>query len=242
MIAQLVVLTLIGSSAAVPNRNLDVVAKMEHFEGVAYHDDGEIAYRETHEVETRNGRLVRSLTTYFDPEGRLLGTLLSDYEQDPFAPNYEFKNETGQVVEGAELKKDGIRLFYKGQGRFLPFAGPREEGLMGGERFVLGQGLHQLARARIDDLARGERLAVRFAIPSRFDSYVFRIEPIETRDANVLRLRIGIDNWILSLVAPSIEVDYDRVRKRLLTYRGVSNLTNSEGESMQVTIRYSYPT
>ncbi|MCB9654116.1 MAG: hypothetical protein H6729_08320 [Deltaproteobacteria bacterium] len=272
MMTSILALTLLGPSSALPlesrgDQGSAPSTDVRRFEGVAYTENGELAYRETHEVHTRAGRLVRSVTEYFDPSGQRIGELLSNYERDPFAPDYEFRDETGRVVEGAELKRDGLRLFYQGRGRFLPFSGnqvradratddrglnEREKDKLEAdsqsnvardtERLVVGQGLHQLARARMAELARGESLVVRFAIPSRFDSYLFRIEPVKTDDPQILRLRIAIDSWVLSLVAPSIEVDYDPVRRRLLAYRGVSNLTNANGESMQVSIRYSYPT
>lgn len=205
---------------------------VERFEGTARLEDGTVAYRETHWVEYQAGRPLRSLTRYFDPTGRKIAELDSDYRTSAFAPRYTFSVE-GRITESAGPLADGVELQTEGERKVLT-VDPTQTQL------VLGQGLHQLVRSKLDELASGSELVVRFGIPSRLDTYQFRIAREESSNSQLVRLRIRIDNWLLALFAPSIEVDYDRATRRPVRYRGVSNLPGPGGAPMSVTISYVY--
>jgi hypothetical protein len=206
---------------------------IERFSGVARSTSGAVVYRETHEVTYQGDRPQTSVTRYFDPSGKPIGQLYSDYRKDPFAPDYTFKDAKGVTREAAENLPSGLRLRYRGESKLI--ARSEIEG-----RVVTGQGLHQLARAKIDALASGKEMVVDFAIPSRMDTYRFRIERMSA-GSNTVKLKIAIDNWLLGIVAPTLEVEYDRRNKRLVAYRGVSNLDGPDGDTMTVNISYSYP-
>jgi hypothetical protein len=229
-----ILLLLVGQLARDTHAS-DGALTIERFQGIARSESGAVVYTETHEVQYRGDRPQRSVTRYFDPAGKKIGKIVSDYSKNPYAPDYQFKDAKGGTLEAAELVAGGVRLRYLNESKVLPRSGP------GQPQVVLGQGLHQLTRARMDSLADGKDLVVQFAIPSRLDSYTFRIERLDSSDANTVRLQIGIDNWVLSLLAPTLEVDYDRKTRRLMSYRGVSNLSGPNGETMKVTIRYQYP-
>lgn len=207
---------------------------VERFEGVARDEDGAVRYRERHEVH-RVGELTRwAVTRYFDAQGHPIGELRSEYGNDPYAPSYTFSDASGRTLEAAQLRGGAVHLRYRDRVQVLPIERSRAQ-------LVLGQGLDRLARDHLQALARGERMSVRFAIPSRFDLYEFRIQRIDGADRDVVRLRVEIDNWFLAMIAPSLEVDYDRRNGRLLAYRGVSNLEDEHGDTQKVNIRYHYP-
>jgi hypothetical protein len=56
-----------------------------------------------------------------------------------------------------------------------------------------------------------------------------------------VRVRVEIDSWVLRLFAGSLDVEYDRASRRLLRYRGLSNLTDARGDNPEVEITYAYP-
>ena len=76
--------------------------------------------------------------------------------------------------------------------------------------------------------------------PSRLDAYTFRIRPLDSRKAGVVRLRIEGDSAVLRMFAPHLDVDYELSTKRLLLYQGVSNLEGPDGSTQKVIIKYSY--
>lgn len=225
---------LLTLTAAVVLGAAPAYGETERFFGIARSKSGAVLYKETHQVEREHGRILRSLTRYSDEQGRLIAELSSDYRKDPFAPDYRVTDAGGRVIEAAQIQGNRLVLGYKNRSETRDL--PRRDA----PRLVTGQGLDHLVRERLDSLADGSDLLVTFAIPSRFDTYAFRIHAQETARKDIILLKITIDDWFLALLAPSLEVEYDRAKQRLLSYRGVSNLRGPEGETMNVQIRYSY--
>ena len=222
-------------AVAAPARTAAAAGTIERFEGVATSDDGKLAYRERHEVHY-SGQVPRwSITRYFDAKGRKIAELRSDYRADPYAPAYVFTGPDGKTREAAAHTRDGVRFQHQRESKTVPRAAA------GDAPMVLGQGLNQLVRARIGALASGKKLVVSFGIPSRFDFYEFRIQRASAPRAGVVDLSVEIDDWFLRIFAPSLEVQYDTKKRRLLSYRGVSNLPGADGDVQHVTILYTYP-
>jgi len=210
------------------------LASVESFQGTARLSDGRIAYAEEHDVRRDGERIVDAETRYFSPDGRLIARLRSDYSRDPFAPDYVFEDFRTGAAEAVRWNEGSLELSSDGKSQLLspPGAVP----------MVAGQGLDRLARARLEDLARGAEIRVELALPSRLDSYGFRIRAVgERKDDSAIRVRFEPSSFILRLLAPSIEADYEPGTGRLIRYRGVSNLSGDQGETLQVEILYRYP-
>lgn len=206
-------------------------AEIERYTGVAYGPGGRVLYREQHEVVEDDGRLESAVTTYLDPDGRTIGRLESDYRRSAFAPDYSFLDLRTGKRESARNEGASIVLRYGDQEKRYPVS--RDEIV------VLGQGMHQFVRANLERLAK-ETVSVRFGIPSRLDTYGFRIRPIGRPSQGVVRLRIESDSWLIRTLAPHLEVDYELSTRRLLRYEGVSNLDGPGGETQKVVIVYNY--
>jgi hypothetical protein len=70
----------------------------------------------------------------------------------------------------------------------------------------------------------------------------FRIDKKDRACApDAIRFRIRIDNALLRLFVPSLEVEYDANTKRLRSYKGFSNVTDEEDEGQQVRIVFRPP-
>ncbi len=223
-----------GAVALTPARALaDKTADwQERFQGTATSESGAVVYRETHVVDYRGEQPVRSRTEYFDPSGNKIAELRSDYQASPYAPTYVFVDGAGRTKEAAQLLNNRVQLQSEQSTKVLSVGAV--------DHIVLGQGLHQLARAKLDELAGGSSLDVRFGIPSLLDLYDFKIYSEQGSNPEVVRLKIRINSWLLALFAPSLEVEYERRTHRLLSYRGVSNLTGPDGQPLKVLIRYRY--
>jgi len=208
---------------------------VERFAGEAREWDGSLAYTEQHEVRREGERVVAAETRYLGPDGKLIARLRSDYARDPYAPDYLFEDFRTGAIEAVEVQEKGVELRANGKRKLhaLPVSLP----------LVTGQGLDRLARERLEGLARGEVVAVELALPSRFSSYEFRMRAVGStdREARSIRVRFEPSSFLLRLLAPSIEAEYERSTGRLLGYRGVSNVAGGDGETMQVEIRYRYP-
>jgi hypothetical protein len=210
--------------------------RVERFTGTARGADGAVLYREEHQVILAGDRPLSAVTVYLDPSGRRIAGLRTDFAADPFAPPYVFEDLRSGAAESVARSPEGLVVRAGTRSRALKLA-PEEA-----RRVVAGQGLDRLVRARLDDLARGESLVLSYVIPSRLDAYELRVRAAGARGSvERVRVRVEFSSWLLRLLAPALEVDYDPATRRLLRYRGPSNLADERGENPDVEITYAYP-
>jgi hypothetical protein len=210
---------------------LATAPEVERFQGVARAADGSVAYVETHEVRISDGRVLKAETRYMRPDGRTIARLVSDYAPGSFAPEYEFQDLRTGVREAVRRDGNGVRLLDGDKSRTLPL--PDDVPL------VAGQGLDRYARANLDRLARGEELRVSLALPGRLDAFGFRLRGEKLENGRI-RVRFEPTSFLLRLLAPSLEGEYDPATRRLVRYVGVSNVAAEDGSPQQVEIAYSY--
>jgi hypothetical protein len=223
------------AAAAAPLAALGDGERVERFTGTATGAGGAVLYREEHEVRLAGDRLVSAATVYLDASGRRIATLHTDFAADPFAPSYVFEDLRSGVVESVARSAEGLAVRAGERTRTL------RDAPGGGRRVAAGQGLDRVVRARLDDLARGESLSLSYVIPSRLDAYHLRVRAVDPgRPGARLRVRVEFSSWLLRLLAPALEVEYDRSTRRLLRYRGPSNLADPGGENPTVEITYAY--
>ena len=203
------------------------------FHGTARAPSGEVRYLERHEVRSLGDRPLSATTTYLAPAGEVIAVLWTDFSRDPFAPSYRFEDRRGGQREEVEVSAHELTLVAGERRRTL--ARPADPDT----RLVTGQGMERYVRQRLADLEAGADLRVAFAIPSRQDVYDFRVRARPTEPgAATLRVRVELGAWVLRLFAGALEVDYDRATRRLVRYRGPSNLRDERGENPEVVITY----
>ncbi|HYQ92066.1 MAG TPA: hypothetical protein VES89_08315 [Candidatus Competibacteraceae bacterium] len=214
-----------------------IAPQVETFQGIARNDQGAIVYLETHQLVYENGRLRRNQTRYLDPKGVEFAALVSDFASNPYVPNYRFSDRRFGREDGARLSRNEIQVYGQESGD-----APRREAIVAlGPNTITGQGLHAFIRDHLEELARGEVKKVDFLVPLDETSYSLRIAkaPLPAKPG-VLVLRIESDNWLARLVVPRLEVEYELATKRLLSYKGMSNLLNQDRDLQNVVITYRY--
>ena len=205
--------------------------RVERFQGVARAPDGSVAYVETHEVRITGGSVTSAETRYERPDGRTIARLVSAYAPGSFAPDYEFQDLRTGAREAVQREAAGVRLSDGERAKVLPL--PEDVPL------VAGQGLDRFARAHLDELARGEVLRVSLALPGRLDAFGFQLRG-EKLPSGLVRIRFEPTSFILRILAPSLEGEYDPATRRLVRYVGVSNVAAEDGSPQKVEIAYSY--
>lgn len=84
--------------------------------------------------------------------------------------------------------------------------------------------------------APGKSVSTAFVAPGRLSPLPFRAEAL--RDADGVRsFRLVVDAWYGG-IAPEVDVDYAIDGKRLLRYRGISDITDARGRMRAVDIRF----
>ena len=210
------------------NRALTVVAVWLAGAGVASASDHELAlYAVGKAVNADTGEYLysefhycsRDITTcsidYRDSMNTSIAVKDVDYGASPYAPNLFLR----------EFGIDAVVAYESS-----------------GSDEVVDAGFDNFVRSRWDTLAAGEKVTFPFRALG-FDR-AFDMRAGKARDGdcddNLLCLRVQVDSWLLGLVAQPIDLAYNRDDRRLLRYRGVSNLRSRGLNSQQVEISYTY--
>jgi hypothetical protein len=121
----------------------------------------------------------------------------------------------------------GLTVFARG-GAHAPV---RTQALTPTGTLVVDAGFDEFVREQWDSLEQGAAIRVPFLVPSLLETIHFRIRktaevPIEGEAASVIRLSLaGPLGWFL----PDIDVSYRKRDRRLMRYRGLTNIRDAGG-------------
>jgi len=202
--------------------------------GEAKDEDGKLLYREKHEVKYENGRVKNSLTSYRDLSDDEFARLQSDYSMSIVMPTYVFEDYRTGEIQGLRFKENRYQIFDKDSQD-----DERTKVLDDDTNVYSCQGWHYYLVDNLDKVERGDDLIVRLIFPDRLRPYTFKIEDMGS-EGDTIRVKVGIANWLLSLFVPHLEIVYDKKKKKLIEYYGVSNIVDTEGKLQKVHITYQY--
>jgi hypothetical protein len=196
---------------------------------------GRLLYVESHAVSGSGGPRESRVVSYRCANGATFARKTLDYGGARLAPAFALDDARSGVSEGLERSARGVRVFERARGsplrsKLLPDAG-----------MVADAGFDEFVRARWSTLEAGDALLIPFVVPSRLDTVDFRVRKagettIEGRVASVFRLSVaGPLGWIL----PDIDVTYRQDDRRLLRYRGVTNIRDDAGDMISAQIDFS---
>lgn len=195
---------------------------------------GEAVYAEQHFVRMQDGGIAERLVSYRCPDGRAFARKQVDYSSSSIAPGFELDDGRTGYSEGVRHADDGLELFTVAAG------GADRRTVVGfSENLVADAGFDEFVRLHWDRLVAGERVRLDFALPARLDAYGFRVQKRASTDGELqLRLQLG---GVLGWAAPNIDVAYSLDDRRLLSYEGLSNLSDPGGRPWQVRIEFPQP-
>lgn len=192
----------------------------------------QLIYTEKHVAIFIGDQLTESTNDYFDLSNKKIAELNSSYTKSLLMPTYIFRD----LRTGAE---EGLRLT---QGEYFIFRkkpGSKEEVhlLKDIDKVFSCQGWHYYL---VKNLAQVQKkpLQMKLIFPSKLDYYSFRARALESSNGNQLNLRLEFDSWLIRLFAPHLDISYDITTKKLLSYYGPSNLTDTKGEIQKTYIYY----
>lgn len=208
-------------------------AKDTAYLGEARDEKSNLVYTERHTVRSGAQGVSDSLTEYLAPDGSLIATLRSDYSRSIALPTYVFEDLRRDYREGLRWQDGGYLVFHQ--------AGSAAEktARLGNDRGVFScQGWHYHL---IDNLSLLEKdnLTLNLVLPSELRPYAFVVKRLAA-DQSRISAELSLRNWLLRQFAPKMLLEYDREKRRLLEFRGVSNIQTKTGERQEVTIRYKY--
>jgi hypothetical protein len=195
------------------------------FRGYAYDlGSNKFLYTELHEQKIVEQRWIGGSIVYVAPDGSELGRKTMDFSQDPFVPLYRLDLKArGGYMEGITgLSAERIEMAKQGYGmRDVETASVKRPAVVAAD-----SGFHAFVRESFPRLLAGERVNFVFAVAGNLDAYKFRAKRLadvtfEGRPA--VRFRVEPDSLLRWLVDP-LELTYEPVQRKLLEYRGVSNV------------------
>jgi hypothetical protein len=195
------------------------------FHGYAYDlESNKFLYTEVHRQAIAGDRWLGGTIDYYGPDGARIGHKTLDFSQDPYVPVYQLDLATGGGYrEGVTaITADAIEMQKKGYGSAkVRGASVKRRGAM-----VADSGFHSFLRDRFGDLVAGKTVEFTFAVSGELDTFKFRARRVEDgtfEGKPAVRLRVEPSTW-LRLLADPLEVLYDQEQRKLLEYRGISNL------------------
>ncbi len=192
-------------------------------------------YVEEHQEEMVGGRKVRLLTVFRDASGDIIAERSVDYAADPFVPTFRFEDKRSGYVEGAESVSGGVRLY----SRASAADEVREKLISIPSPAVVDAGFNEFVQAHWDDVMAGRTLKMNFGVPSRLDYFRFRLYKVEEKldsGTSAVVVRCEVDNMLLRWLVDPITLTYDRGTRRMISYEGISNVSDEQGNSHSVRI------
>lgn len=113
---------------------------------------------------------------------------------------------------------------------------------------VVNAGMFNAVERAWPQLLNGENVTIDIVVPKRKRTFAMVLEKVETSATEMptyldaqgkIALKLRIKNRLLRLIVPPIELGYDAASKRLVYYRGPSNIVKDNGKPYK-TIRVLY--
>jgi len=203
----------------------DSVVRYE--QGKAWNSDKtKVLYYESHWTTSENAVLKNRTVLYRCADGTAFARKEINYARSTLAPEFSFNDVRFNYQEGLRWQKDRPELWFVRNGQ------RQQKLLSNSDKLVADAGFDVFVKNQWPALGAARRQSLQFAVPSRLTSYAFNLQRINSLPFNkepAQSFKLSIDGW-LGFVAPNIEITYSRNSKRLLRFKGLSNILNNQGE------------
>lgn len=183
-------------------------------------------YTEVHEQVIEDGRWVRGSIAYHRPDGSRIGFKPLDFSSDPYVPAFELTIDDSGYTEGISDNGDPIVVTRReSAGAQLETRRIERDGLT-----CADSGFHNVLVDNFEQLMRRERVQLRLVAAGSLDQFKFRARRIDDgsfENRTSARFLVEPDSLLRFLVDP-LELSYDPDTRKLLEYRGLSNIPNPE--------------
>lgn len=207
-----------------------------HLFGTARLKSGAIFYTESHDFDWLKGQLVRTKTTYKNNLGKTIAVLSSDFSKSQYLPDSVFKDHRDQYEYklSVDLKNKKILMSHRDSEKEIW----TEKNISLEDSMMVMQGAIFYIKDHFDELKNQKILTVIFAIPSRLDTAEIVIESEKSVQKEKLLVHIKPKSHFLRILLSETILTFDSDTKRLLEFKGTSNLLDEQDQSQDVVINY----
>ncbi|MEO7431958.1 MAG: hypothetical protein ABIV12_07760 [Dokdonella sp.] len=211
-------------------------ADIEHYVGTAYDASGRVLYTESHWISGTLPR--RELTVLFRcPDGAPFARKHVVEAGVAQAPSFTLEDARTGYREGVRDGTGGSREVFT---RSVEGQLEKRALLKSAPDLVVDAGFDSFIRDHWDALATGAPQHVEFLVPSRLRTYPFTLSLVddELMDGKpVRRFLMELDTWY-GFAIPSIVLFYAADTRTIREYRGIANVRDSTGKSLDVRIEF----
>lgn len=207
-------------------------------------DGGKLLYTEHHQltfkqIRTDSDQIVNEpisrITRYQDANTEEFAVKENTYLHGSATPEFNLTDTRYGYYEEVTYENDRWRASYREPTE-------SDKGKLGKPDYtpVIDSGFDEFVRSAWPKLMDGKTVRFSFAVPSRLEWVNFRLIPVKNK-SGVLTVEMRLSSKLLSWLLTPVQLSYDTNTMRLLTYRGLTNIRNENGEGIQAEIRYTYP-
>jgi hypothetical protein len=198
-----------------------------------------ILYYDYHKEEWKGNQHLSSFIEYKDPDKAVFATKNINFEKYPPLPQFTTTDNRDGFMEGAEWKGDSFIIFSRRK-----FGDPVVSKTMKVlPSSAIDGGFDRFVRNNWDEIMNGQRITLSIYVPTELDFYpfaVYKVRDAVWRGRKTTWIRMEIDQFILKQIIAPIDIEYDLETKRLIEYKGISNINGANGKSLKVWIEYNY--
>ncbi|MFN8845853.1 MAG: hypothetical protein ACK5V3_11390 [Bdellovibrionales bacterium] len=210
------------------------------FTGKAYDlKSDQFLYTEKHKTqEDAQGYNTFIETEYVDNNGTLIAKIRSDFSKNKFIPDVLFEDLRNQTKETQTLdvQKNEVTIIRE----YLKTKQVKQRSFPVKKNMLGGQGFNNFLRSRFEELSNGKSIHVNFIVLASRDYFQFDIKQKAPPADGKIDFGLTVSSYFLKVFVKEIKTRYDVSTKRLLTFKGLSNLVDEKGNPLKVRIEYDY--
>lgn len=199
-------------------------------------DTGTLLYREHHLVR-QDGALPRErVVLYRCVDDALFARKRVDYSNASASPAFAMEDGRFGYREGVRLTDASLITYVRRDAA----SDEEQTALASTKRLVIDAGFDEFVRAHWNELQRGDTLTLDFLVPSRLDSYGFKLRKVESvpsDDAQISVFRLSLGG-VLGWFADDIEVRYRDADRRLMRFEGLTNIRADRKDNLHARIDF----
>jgi hypothetical protein len=200
---------------------------------------GKFLYKEFHEERYAGDKISESITDYKNLQNKLLSQRVMIFKDDLTKPKFELKDFRSGYIEGSEvLSNNNVKVYTRKDNK----SELEEKVLNPEEPFVIDGGLTYFFLQNWNRLMNNEIVEFNFIAPAKLDYFRFRVSKNSILNVGGhpgLQLKLEINSFILRAFVDPVYITYDLETKKILNYKGISNINNEQGKSYSVQIDYT---
>ncbi|TGM53614.1 hypothetical protein [Leptospira adleri] len=214
--------------------------KMQYYGTATDLESGKILYYDHHEEVWEDGKHSYSTIQYKDPQGKIFAKKKIQFSKNKLVPDFQLEDFRDGYLEGGTFLKNGSAKLFARRTSEKPL---EEKTISFSEPASMDGGFDYFIKSYWDSLLEGKTIRFRFLVPVERDTFAFSVSKTklgEYKGKPALYLRMKIDNALLSVFVKPIDMVYDMESKRIMEYKGTSNINDSRGKSLNVKIAYDF--